>query len=149
STLRSCRPTPTRIHSDAGTSARGGAMSTVSEPAGRVPPRLATSAPRAGTPGGRLSVGRRPSRFWRIREDLPQGQRALYATISVAAPLLAWVTLAATGAVNPIFLPTPLDVAAAGRDLLAEGLLHTDAVASLQRIAIGFGLSLLISIPLG
>lgn len=112
-------------------------------------PRLRTSAPRAGTPGGRLSVGRRPSRFWRIRDDIPTRARGALAAVSIAAPLIAWVLLVTSGSVNPIFLPNPLEVLASLRDLATEGLLFSDAQASVRRVAIGFGLSLLISIPLG
>ena len=50
---------------------------------------------------------------------------------------------------NPIFLPNPLDVLGSLRDLATEGLLLSDARASLQRVVIGFGISLLISVPLG
>lgn len=112
-------------------------------------PRLRMTAPRAGTPGGRLSVGRRPSSFWRIREDIPAGLRGSLAAVSITAPLVAWVLLVAGGSVNPIFLPNPLEVLSSLRDLAIEGLLVSDAQASVRRVAIGFGLSLLISVPLG
>ena len=112
-------------------------------------PRLWTTPPRAGVPGGRLSVGRRPSWFWRIREDISPSLRIALASASLTAPLLVWILLVANHAVNPIFLPNPLDVLDSLRDLFTEGLLLSDARASLQRVAIGFGISLLISVPLG
>ena len=62
---------------------------------------------------------------------------------------MVWILLVANHAVNPIFLPNPLDVLVSLRDLFTEGLLLSDARASLQRVAIGFGISLLISVPLG
>ena len=62
---------------------------------------------------------------------------------------MAWILLVANHAVNPIFPPNPLDVLDSLRDLFTEGLLLSDARASLQRVAIGFGISLLISVPLG
>ena len=62
---------------------------------------------------------------------------------------MVWILLVANHAVNPIFLPNPLDVLDSLRDLFTEGLLLSDARASLQRVAIGFGISLLISVPLG
>ena len=113
------------------------------------PPRLWTTPPRAGVPGGRLSVGRRPSWFWRIREDISPSLRIALASASLTAPLVVWILLVANHAVNPIFLPNPLDVLDSLRDLFTEGLLLSDARASLQRVAIGFGISLLISVPLG
>ena len=112
-------------------------------------PRLWTTPPRAGVPGGRLSVGRRPSWFWRIREDIAPSLRIALASASLTAPLVVWILLVANHAVNPIFLPNPLDVLDSLRDLFTEGLLLSDARASLQRVAIGFGISLLISVPLG
>ena len=112
-------------------------------------PRLWTTPPRAGVPGGRLSVGRRPSWFWRIREDIAPSFRIALASASLTAPLVVWILLVANHAVNPIFLPNPLDVLDSLRDLFTEGLLLSDARASLQRVAIGFGISLLISVPLG
>ena len=62
---------------------------------------------------------------------------------------MVWILLVANHAVNPIFPPNPLDVLDSLRDLFTEGLLLSDARASLQRVAIGFGISLLISVPLG
>ncbi len=112
-------------------------------------PRLWTTPPRAGVPGGRLSVGRRPSWFWRIREDISPSLRIALASASLTAPLVVWILLVANHAVNPIFPPNPLDVLVSLRDLFTEGLLLSDARASLQRVAIGFGISLLISVPLG
>ena len=70
------------------------------------PPRVWTTPPPAGTLGGRLSVGRRPSWFWRIREDISPTLRIALASASLAV----WIILVANGAVNPIFLPNPLDV---------------------------------------
>jgi len=67
----------------------------------------------------------------------------------VAAPLLGWWALASSGAVDPVFLPAPLDVLRAGRELLASGDLVRDALASLERVALGFGLAIAVSVPLG
>lgn len=97
----------------------------------------------------RRTVGRRPSRFWRIREDLPSGWRLPLMATSLLAPLLLWTLLSATGAVNQVLLPTPLDVLAGARTLLSSGVLASDASASLQRVFIGFGIAILISVPLG
>ena len=65
------------------------------------------------------------------------------------APLLVWIVLDVTHAVSPIFLPSPLRVIAAGRDMIASGVLFADMSASVWRIGIGFALAVLISVPLG
>ncbi|MFN0144986.1 MAG: ABC transporter permease [Dehalococcoidia bacterium] len=93
--------------------------------------------------------GRRPSRAWRIREDIPARWRAALMVASIALPLAAWVLLRATNTVQELFLPGPLDVLRAGKELALSGDLGADTLASVQRIALGFGLALLISVPLG
>lgn len=47
------------------------------------------------------------------------------------------------------FLPSPAAVGSALVELLQSGQLVPDALASLQRVGIGFGLAILISVPLG
>ncbi len=103
----------------------------------------------AGTARRRESAGHRPSRFWRIREELSLRMRVALAVASLLTPLVLWVVLRATDSVNPIFLPWPTDVLAAAREMLAEGTLQHDTWASVQRIALGFGIAVLISVPLG
>jgi NitT/TauT family transport system permease protein len=110
-----------------------------SKPAARLPSRK--KQPPAG--------GRRPSTFWRIRDDLPPSLRISLVIISMLLPLAIWIAIDASGRVNEIFLPSPLEVLTAGREMLSSGQLEGDAWASVRRVAIGFGLALLISIPLG
>jgi NitT/TauT family transport system permease protein len=93
--------------------------------------------------------GRRPSRFWRVREDIPARLRLVLMVVSILAPLVTWVLLRATNTVQEIFLPNPLDVLSAGKGLAEGGDLGADTWASGRRIALGFGIALLISIPLG
>ena len=91
----------------------------------------------------------KPSTFWRMREDIPPQLRAPLIAISLIAPLAIWTYLRATNQVSEIFLPSPLDVARAGREMISSGQLSSDTWASVQRVGIGFGLAVLISIPLG
>ena len=109
--------------------------------------------PRPHAPGsaeaGRRLGGKPPSRIWRIREDVPGGLRAALITASLVIPFALWVALRTTDAVNPIFLPSPAEVVRAGRDMLTSGQLGGDAWASVRRVAIGFAISLAISVPLG
>ena len=101
--------------------------------------------PRAAQQG----VGRRPSRFWRIREHIPARLRLALMVASLALPLIVWTVLVLTNAVNDIFLPSPIKVLEAGRELIASGTLQNDARWSVQRIVLGFGIAVLISMPLG
>jgi NitT/TauT family transport system permease protein len=60
-----------------------------------------------------------------------------------------WAAVAAAGVVDPLFLPSPWAVLAAGQQELAAGQLCTDIAASLMRVLGGFGLSALVALPLG
>lgn len=105
-------------------------------------------------PAGGRAGRRRPARppasgFFRLREDIPDRMRRPLVVASIAVPLLAWTILSATGAVKPLFLPSPGAVIRAGWDLAASGLLWSDARATLTRIGISFALVVLVSVPLG
>jgi NitT/TauT family transport system permease protein len=91
----------------------------------------------------------RPSRLWGIRQDVPRPARLTLIAIGVLTPLLAWWALTASQLVDPVFLPSPGDVLRSGRELIASGELVTDALATLRRVAFGFGLAILVSVPLG
>jgi len=67
----------------------------------------------------------------------------------VAAVVLLWSALTASGAVNPLFLPSPAAVWQAGQRQAQQGLLLGDITASLGRVAAGFGLSAAVALPLG
>jgi ABC-type nitrate/sulfonate/bicarbonate transport system permease component len=101
--------------------------------------------------GGIRSRARRRKRstFWRVREEIPRSLEVALLILSVLSPLVLWSALSYPELVNPIFLPTPDKVATAGYDMLMDGTLTSDMLASSQRVAIGFGLSLLIAVPLG
>jgi NitT/TauT family transport system permease protein len=91
----------------------------------------------------------RPARVWALRADIPRGWRLALIVCSVLVPLTAWVAVSATGAVPEQFLPSPQAVWHAGLDMARSGTLATDTWASVQRILIGFGLAILVSVPLG
>jgi NitT/TauT family transport system permease protein len=82
----------------------------------------------------------------------PISRRAwwLLVAVSVVGPLAGWWALSGSGLVQPsTYLPTPPATLAAIVDLARSGQLFTDALASVQRVAVGFGLSILVSVPLG
>jgi NitT/TauT family transport system permease protein len=84
-----------------------------------------------------------------IRTPLSRRARVLLVTASVVAPIVAWLLLGASGAIEPRYLPTPFEVWQAGVDLARNGQLATDAWATVKRIVFGFGLAVLASVPLG
>ncbi|ETK32480.1 ABC transporter permease [Microbispora sp. ATCC PTA-5024] len=69
--------------------------------------------------------------------------------VSILGPLAAWWALSATGVVDPTFLPSPSAVWSAAVDMAGTGDLPSDLLASLGRIGAGFGLAVLISVPVG
>jgi NitT/TauT family transport system permease protein len=107
------------------------------------------TAPVRVTPARSKTRRRTPTVFWRVRDEIPRPLELTLIVISVLTPLLIWTVLALTGAVNPIYLPSPASVAGAASEMLASGQLAGDTWASAQRVLIGFGIAVLISVPLG
>ncbi|AGZ45172.1 ABC transporter permease [Actinoplanes friuliensis] len=91
----------------------------------------------------------RPARLWALRAPITRRARIVLIICSVLVPLVAWVAVAASGAVPEQFLPSPSAVLAAGWEMAQSGQLWTDTWASVQRILIGFGLAIVVSVPLG
>ena len=67
--------------------------------------------------------------------------------MSVALALLTWQAVASKS--DPVFVATPLAVLRAGYTLLASGELIPHALASAQALFLGFGLAVLVGLPLG
>jgi NitT/TauT family transport system permease protein len=85
----------------------------------------------------------------RMRQPIPARTRRTLMVVSATVPLLAWIVLSGTGAVSPLFLPSPAAVVRAFAKLATSGQLGRDLTATLTRVGIGFGLVVLISVPLG
>src|SRR5688572_9448824 len=109
--------------------------------------RASTGAAEVKT--ARAARRRRPSTFWRVRDDIPRRLELLLICVSIVTPLVLWTVLDLINAFNPIFLPSPIETVRAGYDLIKAGDLTRDTSASVSRVFIGFGISVLISIPLG
>ena len=90
-----------------------------------------------------------PTVFWRIREAIPTPLAWALGALSILAPLGLWVLATALAWAPPLFLPSPLSVAAALGRLWSDGSLQQDIVASVARVLAGFLLAMLISVPLG
>jgi NitT/TauT family transport system permease protein len=84
-----------------------------------------------------------------MRGDIPRWLYYPLVGISVLIPIAIWLLLRATNQVNELFLPTPVDVFGAARDMISSGDIFNDTKASLVRVMIGFGIAALISVPLG
>lgn len=88
----------------------------------------------------------------RLRQRLGNS-RIAYRLLAFAGFAATW-WIAATvneqlGWMNPVLLPSPLDVARAGVDLARQGLLLEDITASLYRATVGFGLAAVAGVALG
>ncbi len=69
--------------------------------------------------------------------------------VGVATVVLIWLLTTASGAVDKLFLPSPQAVWQAGQAQWTSGVLVKDAVASIQRVFIGFALSAGLALPIG
>ncbi|MFY8150108.1 MAG: ABC transporter permease [Prochlorococcaceae cyanobacterium] len=67
----------------------------------------------------------------------------------ILAVLLFWQLVAGSGMVDRLFLPSPAAVWAAGTAQAQQGILLSDALASIGRVLGGFGLSAAVALPLG
>lgn len=104
--------------------------------------------------GSSLGSGRRaaaPPRepLWRVRAPLERRRYLTLATLSFAALFLLWWITAASGAINPMFLPTPGGVADALVKWYRDGTLLDDIGISVWRVTAGFLLSAVMAVPLG
>lgn len=72
--------------------------------------------------------------------------------LRIALPLVllaAWFAFSVTASVNPLFLPSPLDVVTSLAEGVRSGVLVTDAMATLRRAVLGFLVSLAVGVPSG
>lgn len=107
-----------------------------------VPPAAPVSG---GTTGTR---GRRQRPLWRVRAPIPASWRVALGAGGVAALLVTWF-LVSSSMDNASLLPTPQATGAALWDMWSEGTLATDFRASLQRIVIGYSISMAIGVVVG
>ncbi|RSM69985.1 ABC transporter permease [Amycolatopsis sp. WAC 01375] len=89
------------------------------------------------------------SPLFSLRTPIPARWRWTLAVASFVIPLLIWVTLNALGTIKPTFLPTPVAVFDALLKMIESGELFSDLWATTQRVLLGFGLAVLVSVPLG
>ena len=119
-------------------------MTTVLRPVERgEPPKPTSALPRRRPPRARPAV-------FALRVPIPRRARWTLIALSVLLPLGAWWLLSISGAVSPNnYLPTPAAAVSAGVEMARTGELFTDAWSSIQRVLVGFGLAVALSVPLG
>jgi NitT/TauT family transport system permease protein len=87
--------------------------------------------------------------IWRIGGQLSRTQYWLFAALGLFVPFALWALYAASGWVDPVFLPGPLNVFKRIITWLFEDDLTADALISIYRVAAGFALSAALALPLG
>lgn len=103
----------------------------------------------AWAPLPRRATPKTASALFSLRTPISARARWTLAVLSFAIPLLAWVGLTVSGAVDSTYLPSPVAVLRAGADMAASGQLFDDLWTTTQRVLEGFGLAVLVSVPLG
>ena len=107
----------------------------------------------AGREGWPALPRRRPPRFrprlLAIRAPISRTARWILTALSVAVPLAAWQLLSMVIDGRPDYLPSPPQAIAAGVEMAESGQLLTDVWATVGRVLRGFGLAVLVSLPVG
>lgn len=81
--------------------------------------------------------------FWKRNENLILG------LASVIAFLAFWEFAVRAGWVNPLFTSSPSRIAATGFEMFADGSIYPDLWVSTQEFVFGYGLAVIIGVPLG
>jgi len=111
---------------------------------------LADRVPGVRTAWPPLPRRTRPSRtVLTIRTPISRRAATALAAGSLVVPFACWVVLSASGAVPATFLPSPGAVLAAGWEMARSGELAVDVGTTTLRVLEGFGLAVLVSVPLG
>jgi NitT/TauT family transport system permease protein len=115
----------------------------LTDAAERADKRAWSSLPRRRPPRPRPAV-------FTLRVPISRRSRLILIGLSIVVPFTAWWVASESGLVHPAnYLPTPAATFAAGWEMAKSGQLFLDAAATMQRVAIGFGLAVLVSVPLG
>lgn len=87
--------------------------------------------------------------LWVIRGQLSQRAYLLFALTGMLLPLAAWGWLSASGLMDKVFMPSPVDVLLRLYSWFNDDNLLGDMWISTYRVAAGFSLSAVLAIPLG
>jgi NitT/TauT family transport system permease protein len=86
---------------------------------------------------------------WDVRGAMSGRAALALALTGFALPFVAWAILSAAGWVDPLFLPTPLQVLQRCADWFAEDGLLGDVGVSVGRVVGGFMASAVVALPVG
>jgi NitT/TauT family transport system permease protein len=98
------------------------------------------------------NVPTRPARRRKVvgpRRNLPRWKRLALGLTGVVAVLGLWQLAVEVGWLDPLLASSPSSIAQAGSDMIQDGTLWPALGSTAKLFAIGFGLSLLIGLPLG
>jgi NitT/TauT family transport system permease protein len=70
-------------------------------------------------------------------------------TVSVVAFFVLWELVARLELVSPMFISSPLRILKAGSEMVASGEIWTHLAASYGGFAVGFGIAVLVGVPIG
>lgn len=96
----------------------------------------------------RRPVRRRPAAL-AIRTPISRRARWLLGAASILVPLAVWQLLSTLVDGRPDFVPSPAQTWSAGWEMAGSGQLLDDAGATGWRVLRGYGLAVLVSVPLG
>ena len=110
----------------------------------------------APPPADRIIVRQR-SRHWRLftlRREIPRWQALLFGVLCIAICLGIWHLLtvgesAEERRIGPNILPSIAETTRSFHSLWFDRELTRNAIASLRRVALGFGLAILVGVPVG
>jgi NitT/TauT family transport system permease protein len=97
----------------------------------------------------RRGVTRQHSPLTSIRTPISRRARWVLMALSLLLPFLVWFVLTVAEVVEPQVLPPLPDTFVAGWEMARSGELFTDLWASTERVLSGFGLAVLVSVPIG
>lgn len=88
-------------------------------------------------------------KFFRPKENIPPQLYLGLGLSSFVLLLLLWSLLTYTGLIPSFYLPSPTQVVQAALQMVRDGSLWDDTLASVYRVTLGFLFSALVGIPLG
>lgn len=80
---------------------------------------------------------------------LTQRERWILGVLSISGIVGLWQLATGLGWINPVLLPSPLDIARAFWTSLMDGTLLQNVIASLVRVVEGFLLAFVVAVPMG
>ena len=97
----------------------------------------------------KVSQKSKPNPLFKVRENISKTWYVAGTVIAFTSILVIWTLLSYLELVNPVFLPTPIEVLSAFVSSLGQSAFWGDVGISVYRVFMGFLLACVIGIPLG